>query len=379
MLGRMMKRLQTARPGVWFLGLGCFLMVAGGVDACQTPVFRYALERWKPSVYPLLIFHRGPLSAEQETAVAAVRQLGETQKLANVAVRLVDVSAPMPAGVEAVWKAQTNAALPWVVLRYPDTEAEAPSAWAGLLTRENLEQLLDSPLRRAVVRGLAAGHAVVWMLLESGNHTADERVAGLLEQELKKAQRRIALAPDPDAPESTNLTLEVTFQLLRSPRRAPAEDLFVHTMLSVEPQLAARQTPVVVPVFGRGRALCALPEEQITPAVMRETLEFLTGACSCEAKELNPGLDLLMTANWEDVVGTMRYSEPPPPALVGLGGLVEKEGVASPAKPPVPAVAAVPVNVPPSASPLARSLWWFAAALAGLLVVGTWAVTRRAK
>jgi hypothetical protein len=150
-------------------------------------------------------------------------------------------------------------------------------------------------------------------------------------------------------------------------------------MLSVEPQLAARETPIVVPVFGRGRALCALPESQITPKVMREMLEFLTGACSCEVKEMNPGLDLLMTANWEEVAGAKRYSDPPPASLLGLGSLVEKTN-APPSPPAPPAVAASPAPAAPaSASPLVRSLWIFGASLAAILGLATWWVTRRAK
>ncbi|MCX8156304.1 MAG: hypothetical protein N3J91_07655 [Verrucomicrobiae bacterium] len=370
--------MHAPRQIRWAVWLGLWLGLAGlseSLQACQTPVFRYALERWKPSVYPVLIFHRGPLTSEQNQAVAALRQIGETQKLANLALRLVDVSSPMPAGVQTVWQGQSNAPLPWVVVRYPDAEPEAPSAWAGPLTPTNLARLVDSPLRRAVARGLAGGHAAVWMLLESGNRQADERLAGLMETELKKAHRRLELAADPDAPETTNATLEISFQLVRSPRQAPEEEIFIQTMLAVEPELAARKTPIVVPVFGRGRALCALPEAQINPAVIREMIEFLTGACSCEVKELNPGLDLLMTANWEEVAGSQRYSEPPPAPLLGLGGLVEKTNLASAA---VPAAAkALPVEEQPGTRRIMRLVYYFGAGLAGLLILATWWLTRR--
>jgi hypothetical protein len=374
--------MKFSSPRLWGMVIILWAGLAGlthNVHACQTPVFRYALERWKPSVYPLLIFHRGPLTPPQENAIATLRQMAETQKLANVAVRLVDVSAAMPPGVETVWKAQTNAQLPWAVLRYPDTEADSPSAWAGPLTVQNLERLLDSPLRRAVARGLASGHAAVWLLLESGQREADERAAALLEKELQRAHRRIELAADPDAPENTNLTLEVSFQMLRSPRQAPEEALFVHTLLSVEPELAARTTPIVVPIFGRGRALCALPEAQITPAVLREAIEFLTGACSCEVKELNPGLDLLMTANWEEVIGGIRYSEPPPPQLLGLGGLVEKTN------PPAPPLQTAAVNAdispapPAGSSRVMRMVWLTGGGLLVILALATLWVTRRPK
>jgi hypothetical protein len=57
---------------------------------------------------------------------------------------------------------------------------------------------------------------------------------------------------------------------------------------------------------------------------LKEALAFLVGSCSCEVKELNPGLDLLMAANWNEAVEGNRLSDPPLPALIGLGGLVEK-------------------------------------------------------
>ena len=31
--------------------------------------------------------------------------------------------------------------------------------------------------------------------------------------------------------------------------------------------------------------------------------EFLTGPCSCEVKEMNPGYDLLLAANWNSLAG----------------------------------------------------------------------------
>jgi hypothetical protein len=107
--------------------------------------------------------------------------------------------------------------------------------------------------------------------------------------------------------------------------------------------MAEMKSPVAVPVFGRGRALCALPGEQITPPVLKEAIAFLTGSCSCEVKELNPGLDLLMTANWAEAVEGRRLSDPPLPTLIGLGSLT------APAKPKAtnaPALAAATPAAP---------------------------------
>jgi len=54
-----------------------------------------------------------------------------------------------------------------------------------------------------------------------------------------------------------------------------------------------------VPVFGRGRALTALSGFEVSANVLSQAAAFLCGACSCEVKEMNPGKDLLLAANWE--------------------------------------------------------------------------------
>jgi hypothetical protein len=65
--------------------------------------------------------------------------------------------------------------------------------------------------------------------------------------------------------------------------------------------------PVIFPVFGRGRALYALIGEGINTDNIRETVAFLVGPCGCEIKMMNPGVDLLMAANWD--AAAMRFYE----------------------------------------------------------------------
>jgi hypothetical protein len=357
--------------GAALLGL---VLLGGEARACITPVFRYALERWEPSSYPLYVFHRGPLTTGDQTILGPLRQISETQRLANVTVLAVDVNAPLPKGVEPIWKAQTNASLPWMVLRYPDAEPEAPSAWAGPLTRDNARQLVDSPLRRAVAQGIAGGQSAVWVLLESGDQAQDDKAAALLATELKKAARVIELPPDPALDQTNGVALKVSFSLIRSPRNAPQEALFTHMLLSVDEELASLKTPVAVPIFGRGRALCALPGEQILPEVLKEAIAFMTGACSCEVKEMNPGLDLLMTADWDAAVAGKRLSDHPPPALMGLGGLVEKTDPTTNRTGKTSVVA--DVSVPPASGNWYRGLIWFGIGLVGVLVLATLFVVR---
>jgi hypothetical protein len=66
--------------------------------------------------------------------------------------------------------------------------------------------------------------------------------------------------------------------------------------------------PVIFPVFGRGRALYALIGEGINTDNIREAVAFIVGPCGCEIKMLNPGVDLLMAANW-DAAAMQFYEE----------------------------------------------------------------------
>ena len=76
--------------------------------------------------------------------------------------------------------------------------------------------------------------------------------------------------------------------------------------------------PMVFPVFGRGRLLGCLFGEYITKKHIDEATFFLSGACSCEVKDLNPGVDLLMAAPWDYVVMNSFIEDEPLPELTGV-------------------------------------------------------------
>ena len=59
---------------------------------------------------------------------------------------------------------------------------------------------------------------------------------------------------------------------------------------------------MVFPIFGRCRALLPLVGPGISAENIRSSAAFLAGACSCQVKELNPGFDLLITANWKELL-----------------------------------------------------------------------------
>ena len=72
----------------------CLLLTAYATTsarACNVPVFRYALERWKPSNYEAHVFHKGPLTPEQKKQVERLSAPG-----ANLNVSVIDLGGKVP-------------------------------------------------------------------------------------------------------------------------------------------------------------------------------------------------------------------------------------------------------------------------------------------
>jgi hypothetical protein len=88
-----------------------------------------------------------------------------------------------------------------------------------------------------------------------------------------------------------------------------------------EADLREFNDPIAIPIYGRGRAHFGLVGGGINPQMVEETGQFLCGACSCQVKDENPGVDIVMAVDWaHQVHGTAM----PPivlPELTGIGGL----------------------------------------------------------
>ena len=188
--------------------------LAAAAYACNVPVFRFALERWRPDPYQVVLFHKLPLDA---ATLELIRPLEEQQDkaLANLALRTVDVSEfdkpaddsdEQSALDRALFAAQGEVALPRIVVLYPPHLRIFKPAWTGPLSRESVLQLLDSPMRQELVKRLAEGQTAVWLLLEPSADDAASVVdpkssaAVLLEAELKKLAEELKLPELTTAP-----------------------------------------------------------------------------------------------------------------------------------------------------------------------------------
>jgi hypothetical protein len=359
---------------------------------CSIPVFRYALERWQASPYQALVFHRGPLPGPARTLL---RGLEEPATPANVAVKAVDLDDPVEAGLRRVWERQgREAAPPWLVLRPPEADEKTADLWAGPLTEANVAALLDSPARRRLVEAAGRGDAVVFLLLESGGRAADDAAAALVEKRLALLPGEIVLPePQPDGPQLRSaLPLRAAFSLLRLAPGEAAEQTFVRMLLRSDEGLADVRGPIVFPIFGRGRSLGGLHGKELNEDQIRQAARFLCGACSCQVKELNPGIDLLLSANWDNLLESAAPPAPPedPGTCLtarmrrgtGFGSVAARE---NPVEMPAEAVGAngatsAADSTAPTESAFRKWLWGATVGAALLtLLSGVWTLRSRGK
>lgn len=280
------------------------LLIAGGVaSACNVPVFRYALERWRPDRYDVVLFHRGPLAADAQAALKPVYKAEEQELLS---LTLVDLDKPLEAENQQLWDRQPKAEAPWMVVMYPAQLRIDVPVWSGPFTAEVAQVLVDSPSRQELAKRLMAGQTAVWLLLESDDKQANDAAAELLQSQIKELEKSLELpelTASPDDEVRSSLPLTVKFSMLRIARDDPQEKLAVQMLLGSEPDLRERAEPMVFPVFGRGRVLFGLVGAGITAENVADSAGFLVGPCSCQLKELNPGFDFLNLADWDRIWG----------------------------------------------------------------------------
>ena len=299
---------------------------------CDIPVFRYALERWPAAPYEFVCFHRGPVAPETETVLGTVEK-----SFANAEVQRVDVSSIADKTLSELWTAQGNPALPWLVVRFPRSDARMASAWAGAPDGDALKGVLDSPARQETARRLLQGDSAVWLLIEGGEAAANDAAARLLDAELRKLEKTLKL-PESDPEEGPQLLseipLRIAFSVLRLSRNDAAEKAFVSMLGRTGDEMAKAKGPVVLPVFGRGRALWPLSGDRLNPAEIAEAAEFLAGACSCQIKDMNPGLDLLFATDWEQGLSAPRSADPAPVSAVTSPQVTTSDPPAAPGRRP---------------------------------------------
>ncbi|MFK7818913.1 MAG: hypothetical protein AB8G99_09345, partial [Planctomycetaceae bacterium] len=320
-------------PSRFVISVATLLLFAGMNLPCQVPVFRYALERWEPDAHELLILTDRPLSDDETQLLEQLAPDPVSGKsVANVRVRIVDGSDDGSARLIDQWKtSHPEDKLPQVVVRSPDIKQQRPVIWSGSLNQDSIDQLVDSNARQALAEELVDGTSAVWVLLKSGNAAADQAAEATLRQRLahNEASMKLSMPDAEDIAEGFDPEkLKLKFAVLTVDRNDPKEAFLVQSLLNVETDLRDDEyaaQPMAFPVFGRGRALYALIGKGITADVIDEACLFLIGPCSCQVKDQNPGVDLLLAVDWDSLVETSINTDVELPPLMGLSSFGRPE------------------------------------------------------
>ena len=316
-----------SRPAInWLVVILAVLVPTFPARACSIPVFRYALERWAPDAYQVMVLHRGVLSKVEQGLVDQLQSaaIDEAAPL-NLNVRAIDLAEEPDADARRLLTRHGMPGhLPWLMVRYPKAVERDKLAWAGPLTPDSVAGLVDSPTRRQVARRLVEGESAVWVLIECSDGAKNDKAEATLRDQLKIMEETLELPTIDDlgtdeSSHKMDVELRLAFSILRMDRNDPAERVFTSILLNSEPDLDESDEPVVIPVFGRGRMYYALVGRGVNADTIEENCRFIVGDCSCEVKALNPGIDLLFAVNWQKQITGSAFLERELPELAGPG------------------------------------------------------------
>ncbi|MEZ5941983.1 MAG: hypothetical protein R3C18_11365 [Planctomycetaceae bacterium] len=287
--------------------LAALLVVAtcGTAMACNIPVFRYALERWRSDNLKMVVVYRGSLSEQDRGLVEAIEQKSlYSGGNANVVVVPIDV-----AGDERPKEFENLVAAASPSLKDPQAILVGSSAsgtqivlWQGSLEQSLDAWIYESTARTELVKRLQSGQAAVWVLISGKTPEETESTEKMLKAELSRLSEEVPFPDGIGEPGSelySEVPLTMEFSLITVSRDDATERFLTQLASRLAPEEYAAGHPIAIPVFGRGRALEVIPAERLTPLLVNDLCYYLSGACSCQVKEQNPGFDLLTSTNWE--------------------------------------------------------------------------------
>ncbi len=304
------------------ISIAMLLALSVDASACNIPVFRYALERWKSDSFEIVVLH-DDLTADQEQFISELESASsENDGVANAVVVRSKKDADQNESNVGLWKwvsQSPDIKLPYLVVRGRAGQGMEIQPWQGSFDDAKQIGLLDSPVRKELVRRLQNGHSIVWLMLKSNDPTRTAKTRDLLKSQCHALESKIKL-PDgiglPGSELHSEIPLLIKFSFLEIDPDDRREELLVKLLTGIHPEALTVGDPLVVPIFGRGRALEVIPASDVSPELIEDLTLFMSGACSCQVKERNPGFDLLLSTNWNRELFGENGLLPPPAKTV---------------------------------------------------------------
>ena len=284
------------------------------------------------------IVHIISSSKLDESQIALVKELEKLGKNANIRSIINDGQSAVPDEFNAILRTFSKRDSAWLVVESSKKMGGTTQViWNAPFTKETVNQLLISPVRKRVCQGLVDRDSVSWVFLDSGDQAVDDAKFAKLESELRRLEKIIKL-PEIEAADLKDLSkspeeLKIHFAAHRISRKDSSEAAFVSMLLSTESDLREeydKGSPMAFPVFGRGRVLYALLGEGIATSTIEEASRFLAGACQCTVKADNPGVDMLVAFDWDEHIQITEPKKADDLPLTGLAGFAnQQQAVAS--------------------------------------------------
>ncbi|MCA9181347.1 MAG: hypothetical protein KDA51_07830, partial [Planctomycetales bacterium] len=161
---------------------------------------------------------------------------------------------------------------------------------------------------------LSRGQSAVWIFVPCGDEDRDKSALAMLQQRNEINHKRLTVPTaeeldiEPARLENNKLPLRIEFSVVTLDRADAREAFLLRSLAQSEADLPNNE-PLAFPVFGRGRVLYGLVGAGIMPETIDTACTFLSGPCSCQVKNQNPGFDLLLAHDWEQAVAGSMLSD----------------------------------------------------------------------
>lgn len=301
----------------FLLLLGIIVIVPASAFACKVPVFRYALERWNVDQYTVVVMLNGEPDVEISKAIKRVAKVSATDA-ANVEVQVIDVATLSPQQQWQLEDYDPTVETPHLQVFYPERNGQRKLCWEGSFTSSNLDAWLSSPLRSQVADKLVAGASAVFVLVECEDPKLNQQAEATVRLGIQQAMTEISipegviprfganeyLQQHPEASLDDVLRCDVPLKVEFEIAQLAFDDQNEEALRAMVRGLAVSSSgPWLVPIFGRGRMLDAIDAKELSSPTVMNACRYMVGECSCTVKTQNPGVDLLMSANWSEALG----------------------------------------------------------------------------